>query len=276
MMRTQQSGFTLVELLIVSLLTAVTLAAVYQTLIVQEKTYETAGLLIRDQESLRTALGILESELREVGSIGGAAIGGSDIAVASPDSVVFRAHRKTAFICKMSRSEKWAIVWTLGDPFDNGDPLLLFVDGDSIKYADDRWDTTTVGNASATTDSDCSAYWPDAPLQLIKLSTSTDISDVRVGSPIRSYEWVTYSLYKFGPMGWSLGRHYGDGQADYLVGGLAPPGQGLQIQYFTPTGTATTDPTQVARLRITVKSEPPGNTSVDAAQMTTNLFLRNN
>lgn len=275
MMRIRQAGFTLVELLVVTVLTALVLGGVYQTLIVQEKTYEAAGLLIHDQESLRTALGILESELREVGSIGGTDIGGSDIGVATADSVTFRAHRKTGFICKLSRNEKWAIVWTLGDPFESGDPLLLFVDNDSIRYADDRWDTTAVTNVTTTEDSDCTNYWPDAPLQLLKMENH-DLTGVRVGGPLRSYEWVTYGLYEFGPMGWGLGRTRENQRPAYLVGGLAGPGEGLRFRYFTPTGAETNDPTQVSRVQITVQSDPPGNTDVTAAQMTTNLFLRNN
>jgi prepilin-type N-terminal cleavage/methylation domain-containing protein len=275
MMRTQQSGFTLVELLIVSLLTAVTLAGVYQTLMVQEKSYDTAGQMIRGQESLRTALGILESELREVGSIGGADIGGTDIAVASSDSIVFRAHRKTAFLCKVSRAEKWAIVWTLGDPFAAGDPLLIFVDGDSIRYTDDRWDLTTVSSASSSTDSDCAAYWPDATLQLLRLDNQ-DLQGVRVGSPMRSFEWVTYSLYSFGHLGWAFGRNRDGAAPAYLVGGLAPPGEGLRFQYFTPDGAVTNDPEQVARVRITVRTQPRPGTNVEPTSMSTNLFLRNN
>lgn len=275
-MRTRQAGFTLVELMVVALLTAVTLAGVYQTLMVQEESYETATVMIRDQESVRTALGILESELREIGSIGGSAIGGTDIENAAAGSITFRAQRKTAFMCKVSRAEKWAVVWLLGDPFEAGDPLLLFVDGDSIRFADDRWDTTTVTSAQSTSDSDCENYWPGVPVQLIRLDNQ-DLTDVAVGAAMRSYEWVTYSLYEFGHLGWGLGRlRKGEDQPDYLVGGLAPPGRGLEFTYFTPTGTTTTDPTQVARMRITVRTDPTGKTNVESTEMTTNLYLRNN
>ena len=276
MMRTRQAGFTLVELMVVALLTAVTLAGVYQTLMVQEQSYEAASLMIHDQETVRTALGILEAELREVGSIGGAAIGGTDIETAAPGAITFRAHRKTAFLCKVSRAEKWAIVWVLGDPLEQGDPLLLFADVDDVRYVDDRWDTTTVTGAQSTTDSDCENYWPGVPVQLIRLDNQ-DLTDVVPGAPMRSYEWVTYSLYEFGHLGWGLGRlRQGDESPAYLVGGLAPPGQGLELTYFTPTGVETTDPTQVARMRITVRTDPTGKTNVQPTAMTTNLYLRNN
>ena len=276
-MRTRQSGFTLVEILVVSVLTGIALVGVYETLLTQEKTYEVASLKISGQESLRTAVGVLETELREVGSIGGTDIGGSDIAIASPDSVRFRAQRKTAFICKLSRSDKWVMVWNMGDPMETGEPVLLFVDGDSLRYNDDRWDTTVVANASATTDAACEAYWPGMPLQVLKLDGGTDMNGVQPGSPIRAYEWTTYALYNFGPLGWGLGRKQaGDARPDFLVGGLAPPGQGLRFDYFTPTGTSTNDPAAISRLRITVRTDPREGTDVQAESLVSNLFLRNN
>ncbi len=274
-MRIRRSGFSLIELMIVALLTAVVLGGVYQTLAVQEKSYEAASLLMRDQESLRTALGILESELREVSSIGGSDIGGSDISEATTRGITFRAQRKTAFVCKLSRGDKWAIVWTLGDDIEEGDNLLVFMDGDSTTSNDDWWNTTVASSAQAETDSDCSQYWPDTPLQLIRLD-DMDMDSVVTGSPIRSFEWVTYSLYDFGDHGYGLGRLKRDQeQPDFLVGGL-DPSTGLQFTYFAPDGTETTDPTQISRVRITARTAPEGNSGVESTSMTTNLFLRNN
>jgi prepilin-type N-terminal cleavage/methylation domain-containing protein len=278
MMNTRRSGFTLVELLVVSVLTGIALIGIYETLLNQEKTYEIASLKISGQESLRTSLGVLESELREVGSIGGSLIGGSDIAVASPDSVVFRAQRKTAFICKLNRSDKWLLVWNMGDDLESGERILLFEDGDSIKYADDRWDTTRVANASSTTDTDCSSYWPGMALQLLKLDGGTDMTAIQPGSPLRAYEWTTYGLYDFGQLGWGLGRrrHVDGARPELIVAGLARPGVGLQFDYFTPGGAMTNDPTAVSRIRITVRTDPQTNTAVQSEAMVSNLFLRNN
>lgn len=274
-MRTRQAGFTLVELLIVSVLTAVTLAGIYQTLIVQEKSYEAATLKIHDQESLRTAIGILEAELREVGSIGGDSIGGSDIEYAGTDSIMFRAQRKIGFICTLSAGPQQMIVWALGDTFEGGDALLVFVDGDSLSSADDAWDTMTVTDVQTSTNTTCLAAWPNTPLEL--LTVSGDTTGVRAGSPVRAYEWVSYSLHNFGPLGYGLARwRAGATDPDYLIGGLAGDGEGLQFQYYTTDGSTTDDPTQISRVRITIRTDPPGNSGVEPLQLSTNLFLRNN
>lgn len=273
-MRTRQAGFTLVELLIVAVLTAVTLGAIYETLISQERSYSAARVMIHDQESMRTAVGILESELREISTIGGAAIGSSDILALSSSSITFRAHRNTAFLCTVDRADKWAYVWTLGDPFETGDSVILFVDNEISRSTDDRWDTTTVTSASSATDASCDGVWADPLLQYVKFGNQ-DLTGVQSGAPIRGYQEVTYGLYDFGPLGWGLGRKRGDGSPTYLVGGLAGSGSGLQFDYFDSSGAATTDPAAVARIQITIRTDPATNTGVQPSSMTSTLYLRN-
>ncbi|MFW5951638.1 MAG: PilW family protein, partial [Gemmatimonadota bacterium] len=201
MKNSHRGGFTLVELLIVTVLGALTLGVVYETLIVQEKSFAAARGVMDDQETLRTGLGILESELREVGSIGGDAIGGTDFATIDSDELRFRAQRKLGFICTLHRNDKWALVHSFGDPFVQGDGLLLFVEGNPDTGADDEWDDTVVTSAQEDDDATCLDRWPGVPLQLLKLENQ-DLTGVTAGSPVRGYEWVTYGLYDFGDLGW--------------------------------------------------------------------------
>lgn len=276
MISTRQSGFTLVELLIVSLLTAVIMVAVYETLMVQEKSYEAARHVMSDQEALRTGIAMLETELREAGAIGGVAIGGSDIAAATADSITFRAHRKLGAVCDLSRNDKWLLAWPIGEKFEAGDELLFLVDGDTLRHTDDRWDTTFVSTVSDASTTSCTNAWPGQPLQQIKIDNAADLSGVYRGAPIRAYEWTTYSLYEFGSLGWGLGRVRESGSPTYLVGRFAPKGTGLRFAYFDTGGNSTLDPTQVSRIEITMVTDPQTNTPVQARSMTTNLYLRNN
>ena len=281
-MTTRRPGFTITELLIVVVLTGVTLAAVYQTLMVQEKSYRAGGAIIRDQDALRTAIGILESELREVSTIG-STIGGSDIRVAATDSVVFRAQRKIAFTCDLSRNDKWLIVATQGDLFVPGDSLLLFVDGDSLKYQDDLWRAASVETVQSTTNADCAARFPGYPVQQLRVGSSSlvgsllvnDLTGVRKWAPVRSFEWVTYGIYNFGHLGWSLGRHGQGESAKYLVGGLAPRGEGLRFRYYNTAGSFATGVTDIARIRVNMTTDPTSQGATPST-MTTNLYLRNN
>lgn len=275
MMTTRRSGFTLVELLIVSVLAAIMLGAVYETLIVQERSYAAGGQRMRGQEALRTSLGILESELREAGSIGDSAIGGTDFVVAAADSVMFRAQRKIGFVCKLSRGENWAVVWPLGDAFAAGDTLLVFVDGDTLSTRDDQWSTAIVGSANSHSDSECASRWPDQSLQILNVG-SNQLVDVYPGAPVRSYQTVTYGLYPFEERGWGLGRRTRGSAPQFLVGGLAEPGRGLRFTYYDDTGTGTNNVDSISRLRIDVRTDPPSKSGVQPTSLTTNLYLRNN
>ena len=271
----RRPGFTLVELLVVSVLTAVTLAGVYRTLIVQEKGYEAAGVMIGDQEAVRTAIGILESELREVSAIGDS-IGGPDILVATTDSVVFRAQRKIGFVCRTGASGNSVVTWAFGEELEPGDQLLYFVDGDTLVASDDRWDTTSVKAVSTTTASDCESHWPGAQLRLVTVEDAADLTDVERGALTRAYDWITYGIYDFGTLGWGMGRRNSDGELSYLVGGLAPRGEGLILEYFDADGNPTTQVDRIARVRITVETEPRSSTKVRPSRTRSNLFLRNN
>jgi hypothetical protein len=267
-------GFSLVEAVLVTVFTAVAFGALYETFVLQRETGEVVGALSRDQEALRTAVGILEAELREVGTIGGEMVGGSDIAVATTDSVTFRAQRKVAFVCRVSAEEGHVLAWTAGTPLTAGDRLLLFVDGDGVAHQDDAWDTARVASAERTEDPDCAERWPGTRLQKVAVD-GHDLRGVREGAPIRTYEWATYGLYRYGG-GWGLGRRSGSSEPDLLVGGLAAPGTGLRLEYFTPSGSRTNDPEQIAWLRIALEAaaDPAGPGS--ATRLESSLYLRNN
>jgi prepilin-type N-terminal cleavage/methylation domain-containing protein len=276
-MSARRDGFTLVELMVVTLLLALVLGAVYRTLTVQEETYRAGGAVIQGQETLRTALGILESELREV-STTGSDIGGPDIRAADPDSVVFRAARKVSFICDISRNEKWIVTASEGDPIARGDSLLIFVDGDSLRWQDDAWDPSLASDVATTSSSACAARFPGLAVQTVKLPVAQDLSGVRLYSPVRTFDWVTYTLQRYArPLDWSLVRRTPkDGKTVFLLGGLAPPGEGLRFEYFDELGNPTSVGSEVARMRIGVTVAERARAHMPAQSLTTNLYLRNN
>ena len=274
-MRTRRAGFTLVEFMIVAVLTAIVLGGIYQTLASQERTYMTARVMIQDQEALRTAMGILESELREISSIGGVDIGGSDLLALSSDSIVIRAHRKTAFLCAPDPSNQRGTFWVLGDPFEDGDSVFLFVDNQASTHTDDRWDTTVVSSVGSIDDAQCDSVWSAPPQQRIRMDNQS-FTGVVAGAPIRAYQTITYGLYDFGPLGYGLGRRRGGNSPTYLVGGLAGRGSGLQFTFYKPSGFTTLNPDSVSRIQVTIRTAPAEGTGVDPDSMTSTLYLRNN
>lgn len=272
-MRTQRAGFTLIELIVVMVVGALLLGAAYEALIVQNRSYRATGAMIQGQDALRVALGVLETELRETASIGGLDIGGSDILMASPDSVRVRAPRALGFVCSVSPSDLSVITWSEGELFEPGDGVVIFVDNDITTFTDDRWDAGVVSNANGNTSTCLTSPTGDADQKVF--FTLNILVGVQPGAPIRSFEELTYGLYDFGGE-WGLGRLDSDGELDYLVGGLAGPGQGLTFQYFDVNGNPTLDPTAIQYLEIGVQTAPHPGTGTSPMSLTSTIYLRNN
>lgn len=291
-MRTRRAGFTLVEFLVVVVLAAIILGAVVQALVVQERTYRATGESVRGQDGLRIAIGVLESELRDVATQTGPR-DGSDIEFATRDSVVFRAHRKLGFVCARSPSENHITTWAISDVdrFASGTDLnfLVFreglITGTSI---DDEWLVVQAQGVQNNTSVAC----PSRPgggnshSRLLNLSwpggatiSSDDLQGILPGAPVRSFELITYGLYELDG-GWALRRRAGN-DLQTLVSGLAGPGEGLTFTYFNAAGNPlnedpVADPTQVAAIGITATTAPPPGTGASPVELATHIFLRNN
>jgi prepilin-type N-terminal cleavage/methylation domain-containing protein len=289
MMRTRRAGFTLVEFLVVAVLAAIILGAVVQALVVQERTYRATGESVRGQDGLRIAIGVLESELREVATQTGPR-DGSDIEVATRDHITFRAHRKLGFVCARVPSDKHVWTWSVSDVdrFVSTDVhFLIFregiVTGTSV---DDEW-LAVQGNVQANNSVAC----PSRPgggnsHNQLKLTwpggatiSDDDMQGIWPGAPVRSFERITYGLYELDG-GWALRRRTGD-VMQTLVSGLAGPGQGLTFTYFDANGNPlnedpVADPSQVAAIGIMATTGPPPGTGASPVELTTHLFLRNN
>jgi prepilin-type N-terminal cleavage/methylation domain-containing protein len=294
MMRTRQSGFTLVELLVVVVIAAIIMGAVVQSLVLQERTYRATGVQVRGQDGLRIALGVLESELREAATdvaTHGVSLGGSDVVLAGRDSVVFRAQRNLGFVCQVNNSnDKHVHIWAINpaDSFVGESIYLVFRDGNPATAADDRWIAAraTSINPGATVACPGKPGTPESHTRLtLKHVNGTDfndavLADVLPGAPVRSMQNVTYGLYEMGD-DWALRRRAQGDTLQTIVRGLAPRGEGLVFTYMDAAGNTLTgdplgDPTQVAAIRITARTAPHPGSGASAAELTTNIFLRNN
>jgi prepilin-type N-terminal cleavage/methylation domain-containing protein len=291
-MRTRQPGFTVVELLVVVVLAAVIMGAVVQSLVIQERTYRATSTMVRGQDGLRIALGVLEAELRDAATdVGthGAALGGSDILVGGRDSVVFRAHRNLGFVCEVLPSTKQVDVWAIStlDSFVADSLYIIFRDGDPATGVDDRWIAARATNIQPST-----AACPGKPgtpeahtrltLQYLDGGTIADgeLDGVRPGAPLRSFQNIRYGIYQVGD-DWALRRRVGADTLQTIVTGLAERGEGLLFTYLDAAGNTLTgdplgDPTQVAAIQITARTAPHPGSGASPVELTTNIFLRNN
>lgn len=283
--RHARAGFTLVELTVVVVISTIVLISIYQTLITQERTYRYQNAAIDAQGSSRTAMAVLTSELREISASAGStptAMSGSDLLVATADSIRFRSFRKVGIVCAFSRGAGTIDVWVPGTPFVAGDQLMIFQEGDTLTDEDDRWDVTPLTAAgTATNAAGCAAEWNTYPLQgLVVAATATD--SIERGGLVRGFETVTYGSYQHDG-DWVLGRRNPDDELVPLVGPILPRADGgLRFRYFNVNGTQITPSTealrgQVSRIEITVRALSEGGVEgpyVDS--LTSNVYLRGN
>jgi type II secretory pathway pseudopilin PulG len=259
-MNGQREGFTIVELIIVAVLGAVILGAVFQTLAVQQRGMRHEGTIIMTQQNNRLALQLLSGELRELSSSGG------DIIAAGPDSIRFNAVRKVGFICFEDSVGNAMTLYRLGDQaFATNDSLLIFRDGDPAKSTDDSWikaGAGTVGTASAS----CVGTWTGSTKQGFSGLAAGALSGVVTGAPVRSFERVTYALRQVAGQ-WSLARR-GPGATDTMVALIGPlasaADSGINFHFSDTMGVTIAQANvasslnKIGRITIRVKSKNPG------------------
>jgi hypothetical protein len=279
-MNGRREGFTIVELIIVAVLGAVILGAVFQTLAVQQRGMRHEGTIIMTQQNNRLALQLLTGELREVSSNGG------DIIAAAKDSIRFNAVRKIGFVCFEDSASNAMTVYRLGDQaFVTGDSLMIFRDGDPNTSTDDSWvkrGSGTVGAASAS----CVGTWTGSTKQGFSGLAAGALSGVVTGAPVRSFERVTYALRQIAGE-WSLARR-GPGATDTMVALIGPlasaSDSGLVFNYADTMGATIavanlpTSLTKIGRMTIKVKSKNPGATrgTMYIDSLRTQINLRGN
>jgi prepilin-type N-terminal cleavage/methylation domain-containing protein len=263
------AGFTLVELLVALVIASGLLGAIYQVLVTNQRISALQGEQVLSQQTVRAGLDLLAQELREVSASGG------DLLTLEGTRVGFRAVRAFGMACEVVYSAPPALtVALLGRAFAAGDNVFLFAEGDRDRADDDEWFAVDV--QAVTADAVCGTdAVPAQALLLSGPSTLSEVERIRRGAPIRAWEEVEYGLQTI--QGAAYLVRVQDGTTARLVGPLDPD-TGLELTYLDASGAETGTPTDVTRIRITIRSlsdlrRDSGDRLSDA--LATTVFLRN-
>ena len=251
-----REGFTLVELLVVVVVAAITLGAVGLLLASNQRFYRSESQILDVEEGLRAVAQLVPAELRELSAAGG------DIIAMGRDSITLRAMRGLAFLCAtpsagagtVAVADSLTFAWRAVDP--SRDRALVFRDGDPSTGDDDRWLDFGIGGVGGATCDDGSS---GTTLRLV--GPASDLDSVSAGSPLRTYERVTYRLYADDQgLSWLGERGYSDGGWSALspVAGPLRRVGGLSFDYYDSAGAATTDPARVVRIGVTARGLSAG------------------
>ena len=263
-----RSGFTLVELLIVAVLGALVVAAAYQVLLVNQRTYTEQNAQIQAQQTTRAGMDVLFGELREISRAGG------DVIAFASDSLRIRAGRNFGLVCAADVTNGTMDVRRVGGWFADDDSVVVYAENQVNTAADDDW---IIGRITAR---DTTVACGGAQAQRItvpQITTAAAAADtVRVGAPVRSFTHYTYGLYTLDGEPY-LGRREGSTSAVPLVGPLRTT-NGIAFRYLDTLGTVTTTATNIAQIEVTLRTLSSAR-GADGAQVadsvTTRIYVRN-
>jgi prepilin-type N-terminal cleavage/methylation domain-containing protein len=245
-------GFTLVELVVALVLSAVVLGGAYAVLVSSQRFYRAQSAVLEVHQGMRAVVQVLSAELRELDASAG------DIIALAPDSISIRAMRGLSVLCAPPDGGTGRIVLreSLSFGFRAVDPArdraLVFHDGDPASADDDAW--LDLGVSSVNGGASCRDGAPGVALDLG--GRTAELDSVTVGSPVRFYERAVYRLYADEGGAWWLGIRSYSGGAWAAVSPVAGPlwnASGLVFSYYDATGERTATPSRVARIGLAVR-----------------------
>lgn len=269
-------GFTMIEVIIALVVGMVVLGSVVQMLVVQSRGYRKQREQVDVRETAREAASLLSWDLRQ------AALGGSNFIALGANSVTLRSPRGVGTICgkmpvpalpnlQLARYGLWKTGGNITATAD--DTALVYQFGRDTALGQSRWSKlkiTAVGTPAAMGVPACAwpgARPPDVVVQFavttVPLLVKTDTSWIKVGAPVRTFRQVQYGEYQSGGRWW-LGRKVGSATTfEQLTGPLlSPTDGGLTLTYYDATGAVTADPTAVASVAFTLRTESYKNTNI--------------
>jgi prepilin-type N-terminal cleavage/methylation domain-containing protein len=263
-------GYTLVELLVVVVLAGVVAAVVCRSLQSNQRFYRSQSQVLDVEEGLRAIAQLVPAELRELNA------GGGDVIAMGRDSITLRAMRSLGVICAPPAASTGTVIvadsltfgWRAVDP--SRDRALVFRDGSEDSADDDRWLELGVAGVSAGACGDGSG---GTTLRLT--GPTSELDSVSAGSPLRTYERVTYRLYTDEQgLSWLGERGYSDGGWSALspVAGPLRRAGGLSFDYYDSAGAPATAAIAITRIALVARGLSAGPIAVPGRATTGRQF----
>jgi hypothetical protein len=248
------------------------MAAVYQLMLIQIRSYGTQREQLDVRGSIKSAATLLTWELQEASARGG------DLSNIAANSFTVRSVQGAGVVCGRDSARSSYGLYGISGQFSatTNDSLLLFA-ANGLSRGDDSWRAVKI---TAVTDPVSGGvpkcFWGDAGLgqgTIVNRATTGTVvpalavkvtgnsNGVWVGAPALAFRQTTYGLYLDSGSGrWWLGRKVGAATSyEKLTGPLRSQTQGgLVFTYLDANGVVTTDPTKVAQVDIVIRGESFG------------------
>lgn len=276
----RRRGVTLIELMITLVLLGIVAGGMMQIIVKQQKFYNGNSSVLGTRSNVRQGIAVFQSDLRAINPALDVYSG-----YMKPTSLDFREPRGSSVVCAYDKATP-AVIVVPPPVLSNGAILTSWLQppelGDSVLVYDPlarAWVSAgfeITGTAPAEGSGTCTGVAPAADWSRgwkITLTNSliTLPDTLAVGASVRFFRRATYELKQAADGEWYLA--FGDCNAaratpctdpvpiagPYLAADNDPPG--LQLEYFNASGVATTTPSALRRIDITLRSQ--GTTPVD-------------
>jgi hypothetical protein len=230
----------------------VVLLATLTILVSNQQTLTAVATKLRGHRTLRSGMGILAGELREISPATG------DLLVMGDDSVEVRVTRSFGLVCAITSGPNPQLtVKTVGEPFVRNDSIFLLAANDQFTLADDVWKLGTVSNIVGTTT--CNGSDTAQLLRVSGMTIGSPPDSVSVGAPMRSFLHYIYGLFMIDGQTFVARELSGltvteSSTSAAMVGPLRQVPGAPTFTYWNPAGTAAIVPSQVARIRLVLRT----------------------
>ena len=258
--RTGSRGFSLVELLIVTVLGTLVIMATFKVLIGNQRTLTATASKIRGQQTLRSGVNIIAGELREISPATG------DLVAMGDDSLEVRVTRTFGLVCAVTLGfgDPQLTVKTVGEPFEQNDSIFVLAANDPVLVADDVWKLATVRTIVSTTT--CNGSDTAQVLTIGGTTVGPPPDSISVGAPVRAFVHYIYGLFLIEGRVFVARKLSGSTAPAAMVGPLRRIANEPTFTYWDPSGTAAIVPSQVARIRLVLRTgvQIPGGVIQDS------------
>jgi prepilin-type N-terminal cleavage/methylation domain-containing protein len=247
----RRAGFTLVELIVVATVAGVILTGVMRILISTQEVYTAQAARMESQQAVRSGLGLLYGELREVSATGG------DLLDLGENQTTIRVMRTVGVACAVNYGAVNTVTaMQVGRWFRDGDSVFVFAENAPSRSSDDRWIQGQIGVVDTT--AICPGGARGQILTFPDMGAVMAADSVRPGALVRAFEHVTYGLFERTGQGWFLGQRRPGGTWEPLVGPFqAPDGSSRLFRYLDAAGTATATAANVRQVEFSLRTRSP-------------------
>jgi prepilin-type N-terminal cleavage/methylation domain-containing protein len=245
----RRGGYTLIELIVVTVLGSLVLGVLLQVLVINQRTYTAQAATISGQQTTRMTLDVLFNELRELSPPRG------DILAMEDDSLRVRLMRKWGFVCATSFSgtpQLLVIPHGIGvNTFAVGDSVFVYADNVANRAGDDDWiaaNITALSNGVACPQDGTAGQ----RLGFSGQSGLFSADSVGIGAPVRSYREFTFGTTTL--LGDTyFGRREGNGAMIPIAGPIQAT-NGIEFAYRDSVGHVTSNRDEVRQIEVIVRT----------------------